>query len=370
MTALRQAIEARSIAPDRLVDAGIDPDRVHALINDAEPTVDELRVLAKALRLPIRELLLGADHVDSHDIKLRTNFGRDISSELEWEGMQATTRARALGNFIGDSALPTFKDFPKTAATAEELAHIVRSNLLGLDDVAPLVEPQVIFYDRVGVVSVLSHYRSIEGASSRAGGAAVMMLASRPHSRMRFTFCHEICHLLVDLGYGDGEVWLDDTVLAPRKDYNFAEEAFANAFAAALLMPAHGVAVALKHFRAENGGPNDGLSATEIMHLARLYGTSLLVSCIRLEALELLPAGAGQTLQASISRDYGSPEKFATAIGLREDPGTDWKYAGRRLISDARTKFVSGEHSLEYISGLTGLSIGEAMEVYRADSYH
>lgn len=364
MTQLRVALAARHVTLERLLQSGLEVARIEALLNDAEPSVDELRKIARVLHLPVRELLVGSEYAAGTVTKLRTNFGRNVSTELELEGAQATDRARLLGEFVSATGLPVFKGFPKSSATAEELSIIVRRNLLDCDDLVALPDLPNLFYDKLGVATVITHFRSIEGASSRAGGAAIVLLASRPNGRMRFTFSHEVCHLLVDLEPEDNEVWLDDAVLSPRRENNFEEEAFANAFASALLLPARGVAKALKNFREIHGGPADGVSTPEILTLARYFGTSFLVTGIRLETLELLPSGATQALQESLTKDFGSPEKFANSIGLPEGEFVDWKYPAKKMLRDFGEKFSDGEFSVEFISGISGLTVAEAMSAY------
>lgn len=59
---------------------------------------------------------------------------------------------------------------------------------------------------------------------------------------MRFTLAHELCHSLVDMHDSEGAAWFDDDVFHPPvADYRL-DENFANAFAAALLLPPDGVA--------------------------------------------------------------------------------------------------------------------------------
>lgn len=363
MTPLRVALSARNVPLERLKQSELAADRLEALLHDAEPSIDELRKIARLLRLPFRELLVDPIAAKG-ETKLRTNFGRNISTELELEAAQATDRARVLGDFIAETGLPVFKGFPKSAATAEELSVIVRRNLLESDDIEPLPNLAGLFYDKLGVATVITHFRSIEGASSRAGGAAIILLASRPSGRMRFTLCHELCHLLVDLEPKEDEVWLDDAVLSPRQDSNYEEEAFANAFASSLLLPARGVAKVLRGFREAHGGPPDGVSAPEILNIARKFGTSFLVTGIRLEAMEVLPSGAAQALQESLTKEYGSPEKFANSIGLPEAAHNDWKYPAKKMFEDFGTRFSRGDYSIEFISGVSGLTLREAMGAY------
>src|SRR5690606_1566247 len=86
MTQLRVALAACKVTFEKLLQSGLEVGRFEALLNDAEPSVDELRNIARVLHLPVRELLVGSEYANGAVTKLRTSFGRNVSTELELEG--------------------------------------------------------------------------------------------------------------------------------------------------------------------------------------------------------------------------------------------------------------------------------------------
>lgn len=370
MTALRKVLAAHSIKRERLVSAGLPTDRVDALWADADPTVEEVRTLSRHLHIPVRELLVSLPEGHRGKLKYRSNFGRSVSDEVEYEGALASYRVKAVSTLVPKSKLPHFADYPKTLAAAEELAKMFRENLLGIGPVQPMFGLSRMLFDNFGIVQLLSKFRSLDGVATRSHGAAIVLLAERHVGRMRFTLCHEVCHLLTDLAADDDEVWLDQDVVHEHRGANFKEESFANAFAAACLLPSRGVAKALKEWRAVNESPTNGMTALEIMVVARSFGTSFDVAGSRLEVLGLLPTGGTLSLKRAISEDYSSPEKFAEHFGLPPDPGEHWDEVALLAIKECENKARAGEVSIERIAELFGISLQDVLVTANESRYH
>lgn len=370
MSALKEVLDARAIPLRRLLSSGLPEGRIGELLRDAEPTVEEVRVLAKHLKLPARELIVGSPK-GGGAFKLRTNFGKDVSSELQFEAAQATYRAKRVAEFCGRTLLPSFAEYPKSLTGAEELAWIFRSYFLGMNIERPLLDLHVLLWDRLRVPAVVGQFRSIEGVSTRMLESAVVLLAPRHPGRMRFTLAHEICHLLVDLDADGAEVWLDDKVVNARKGGDtYLEEAFANAFAAALLMPSSEVAAVLKKWRTRNSSPAEGITALEVMQVARTFGTSFQVAGARLETLQLLRPGGAIAMQRSLDKDFGSPEKFAEEYGLGPLAAVDWAFPARMIMRDLEPSIAHGSISREVAAEVLGLTLEQSMVVGDASRHH
>jgi hypothetical protein len=179
-----------------------------------------------------------------------------------------------------------------------------------------------------------------------------------------------VCHLLTDLAVGSEEVWLDQEVTHERAATSVEEERFANAFSAACLLPPGGVVHAVRSWRAAHESPADGLTALEVMHVARSFGTSFDVAGARLEVLELLPAGATTTLRRAIGEEFASPEKFADHFGLPPDPGEQWDGVARSALTTCVDQIRLGELSIERAAEIFGLSVQDALELSDVGSYH
>lgn len=370
MTALRQAISVRSIRRERLLTSGLSNERIDELLADADPSVDEVRLLARHLHIPVRELLVGPPPDLGGSQKFRTNFGRSPADELEYEGALGSYRAKLAARFVAQSDLPFFADFPKTLESAEQLAQMFRENLLGLDRRTALFGLSKLLFDKFGVVQLVSKFRSLDGVATRISGSATILLSERHVGRMRFTFCHEVCHLLTDLPVGSDEVWLDQEVTHERTSTSVEEERFANAFSAACLLPPAGIAHVIRRWRAAHESPSDGVTSLEVMNVARSFGTSFDVAGARLEVLGLLPVGGATSLKRAIGEEFASPEKFADHFGLSPDPGERWDQVARSAMARCIDRIRSGELSVERASEIFGLSLQDTLEVCNAGRYH
>ncbi|KQW77341.1 hypothetical protein ASC89_19320 [Devosia sp. Root413D1] len=370
MTALKEALAARSVRLERLIASGLSERRIAELLSDADPTVDEVRLLSKHLHIPVRELLVSPPSDARSLQKYRSNFGRSPADELEYEGALGSYRAKLVARLVDVSDLPFFSDFPKTLASAEQLARMFRENILGIDRRSALFGLSETLFAKFGVVQLVSKFRSLDGVATRTNGTAIVLLAERHLGRMRFTLCHEVCHLITDLPVGSDEIWLDQEVTHETAGSSFEEESFANAFAAACLLPPGGVSDVVRRWRATHDSPADGLTALEVMNVARSFGTSFDVAGGRLEVLELLPAGATRSLRRAITEEFASPEKFGDHFGLAADPGEEWNSVARGAMRGCAEQIRAGEISVERAAEIFGLSLQEALEVVDASRYH
>jgi Zn-dependent peptidase ImmA (M78 family) len=160
---------------------------------------------------------------------------------------------------------------------AEQLAATVRAHLdIGPD--APIRDLRVRLEDNFAIrVYVLSQRGRLSAAAfhhTAIGGS--VMLAERSVPRMRFTLARALGHLLANRD----EAMVD--LLDARK--RSPAESFANAFAAALLMPSRGLRERFGSVHSEAGEVSD----IAILYLARTFGVTLKALRTRLEQLKLV----------------------------------------------------------------------------------
>ena len=128
---------------------------------------------------------------------------------------------------------------------------------------------------------------NVSGCLVHSQDGVLMMAVNRAHhpNRQRFTIAHELGHLL--LHASEPSLFVDDMMVHFRvKDRIDPKEVEANAFAAALLMPA-------SFLRADLETPLDPFDEDGVLQLARRYGVSQQALTIRLVGLGLVDGVAG-----------------------------------------------------------------------------
>lgn len=358
MSALLEYLIARGIKRENLAGSGIDSERIEQLYSDAEPTIEEVRTLAKKLKVPARELIVPLRLGVESRAKLRSNFNFVKDDLGYFEAYSLENRLEELSDILNPFAeIPFFVDFPKDGISAEQLAMIFRANLLAIDYNEPLLHlPQLIF-DRLGVVTILFRSRIVEGASYRNGGSAIVAIAERNDIRMLYTLAHELCHLLVDIDNDpNATVWIDEDVFASSARDVRESEFFANEFAACLLIPAGGLVAELKRLRSQADRPEQ-LVAHEIAAIARKFGTSFVVAARRCESLMLLDRGGSAALDAEIQGRFGSAEKFADAFGMPPREKIDWHYPAKAALETLESSLINGDFSVTRVHELLGIKL-------------
>ena len=121
-------------------------------------------------------------------------------------------------------------------------------------------------------------------------GACVALNRRHPEERRRWSLAHELGHFLRDREAGD--------VLDREEGFRSSDpsEVFAQSFAAALLMPAGGVARRFSD-RCRFGGGR--FTSFDLLEMARFYGVSFEAMARRLEEERLLPLGTLERLVES-----------------------------------------------------------------------
>ena len=178
-------------------------------------------------------------------------------------------------------------------------------------------------------------------------GTAVLVNASHPRGRKRFSYAHEYAHALFDR---------DRNIVASSAD-NSSEmmERRANAFAAAFLMPRHGVYDALRrlekglpsrqeqtifdvasggHIEAEMRSParSQRITYKDIAMLARHFGVSYQAALYRLKSLRHVSHTESRQLleQDGFGREYLRALSMVSEVGEPELP----QYWDRELRSE------------------------------------
>ncbi len=358
MTALLSYLIARGIEKEKLFGAGIAPERVDQLYSDAEPTIEEVRTLAKRLKVPARELIVPLRLGVENRAKLRSNFNFVKDDLGYFEACSLENRLEELADLLNPVVeIPFFVNFPKDANSAEQLSMMFRTNLLEVDYSEPLLHLPRLIFDKLSVVTFLFRSRIVDGASYRKHRSALIAIAERNDIRMLYTLAHEISHLLTDIDNDPAAtVWIDENVFTSSANDVRESEFFANEFAACLLIPAGGLVAELKRLRRQADRPEQ-LSAYEIAAIARKFGTSFVVAARRCESLGLLDRGGASILDAEVRNRFGSAEKFADAFDMPPREQVDWQYPSRMALDALEYRLIDGELSATRVHELLGLKL-------------
>jgi Zn-dependent peptidase ImmA (M78 family)/transcriptional regulator with XRE-family HTH domain len=313
--------------------------------------ISEVALVADALGVTLAEVL-GVERKGGLALAARVMAapGQDETASARRRVRQVLEAEAALGDAVGllparPSAAGTavlerirVKGFADvvTAAGGARLAEIVREEL-GLGR-APIGDLPALVERHFGLGAVTWPVgKSVSGLCAHGGDVAVMLISSSfPVGHQRFTAAHEIAHhLLVD----PREVIIESDVFA----VNTPPERRANAFAAALLMPADGLREVV------NDRPVDEAALAELM---REFGVSYTALLYRLAdpAVRLMsPADRDNWLQhapTSVLRAAGDP---APAELTWPD---DARRVPPRLLAAAQQGYQNGRIGLGLLAAL------------------
>ena len=296
---------------------GLLPKRISEIFSGAPPTARELRIIADYLRLPADALLRVQTSLGQSDLRYRKTPRRKPP-------LAAEARTQEVAAFLlRNNVLPRPEvDRLRVDAqlddrrTIERAAEHIRARICKsgerLDPLPDLIDRM----DKAGLAScVVLHDLGVEGASTSLAGAGLIIAAARSFApRMLFTCAHELSHVV--LGHTDSGKWLIDENTIEAFDADNAEERLCNTLAAALLQPAQGVVRLLEAARRQFEIPEDALTATEVLLVARYFGTSFFVAATRLEQLDIAPAGTAVSFERAIKTEHKSLETYAEGLGL------------------------------------------------------
>jgi len=267
--------ERRATAEEIVKLAAFFGKRVHEVVLQAEPLAD----LQSQLRAVAERMHAGDDELDRAIADLQ-QFAEDYR-ELE-QLMNAPLRSklpeeRPLNNLVDPVEL------------AEDAAGEERRRL-GLGD-QPIISLRSILETEVGLRVFYGDLPSpIGGMYAFVMGLGCCMLINRKHppERRRVSMLHEYGHVLVDRH----KPGIDYLVMPGRKPAN---ERFADAFAAAFVMPATSVR---RRFLDVVSSTND-FQVADLCRLAHAYFVSVEAMAYRLEKLGLVPKGRADLLRES-----------------------------------------------------------------------
>lgn len=262
---------------------------------DREPRAEELLALAKKYQVSVHSLLrptaVRVEIVPQFRKKLRsTTVDKDANEALTLLHDIAAAYAeleRVLNKI-------SFVDYPperkigrgRVQQQAEEIAAELRSRLgLGL---GPIPDLEAVLELELGLrIFVRALPSSISGvyAYHPEIGACVVLNKLHPRSRRRWTLAHELAHFMTTR--------LEPSVVFISETRKSPDDVFADAFAAAFLMPSATVRRIFDEYVGAEG-------TFKIRHLilgAKRLGVSLEAFCRQLESLELVRKGMFETLK-------------------------------------------------------------------------
>jgi Zn-dependent peptidase ImmA (M78 family) len=349
--------------------SGIDESRITALAFGADPSMIELRGIASALGSSISDLLLQDDSATQTSVLFRQtiqsrpgnrkiaapigDFSRKVSQSLEiLEEPDALEWIKQLR--------PSRQDY----ASAEEAASGFRELFFEDNHIAPLGDLPSIAVDEAGILLYLVNNSDFEGASTVIDGHAFIFISRRTFApRMLFTLAHELGHIIAHHGeesFAVLDVPGDIQVMRPRRR---AEEGFADAFASCLLLPRHGLGIALKTIRKTLHSTNEQIGDVELLYLSRIFGVSFQVAAKRCEDLGLLPNAGAASLYDNVRKLHGNPEKYATKIGLPERGDIDFPVLPPHLVRDAISGIREGRVSAGRVASILKLNIADIFRI-------
>ena len=331
ITPLARALARSHIRLQDVIALDIDEIRAKALLEGADPSIEEVRKIARRLNQSPRALISAAELQVDPRPNFRLNFGRDQHRQFEAEIL--IRNAVALAPFLHKKEAQRWKleisTEEKVFRSAETLALFCRERILKTNSFDPLIDLERLCVERTSIYVILLPLRKIEGCALSSADCDFIFLARRGDARMRYTLAHEICHYLVDLPTEGA--WFDDEISAPNGVDRLSER-FANAFAAALLLPAAATASALKHFRSRYSAKG-GVSDAEVVFLSRFFGVNFQVAAQRCETLKLLPIGGANALYGSVIKKFKSPEVLADRLGLPPRDAYNWGFGLKAALS-------------------------------------
>jgi Zn-dependent peptidase ImmA (M78 family)/DNA-binding XRE family transcriptional regulator len=160
-------------------------------------------------------------------------------------------------------------------------------------------------------------------------GACVLLNRSHPHARRRWTLSHELAHFMTTRR--------EPSVAMSNSNRKHPDDVFADAFAAAFLMPS----ATVRRMFEEYVGQDGRFSARHLILAARRLGVSLEAFGRHLERLELLPQGTYDSL-----RERGLNEDVVRQVlGTSTTEETQITEPGARLLLLAAEAYESELYS-------------------------
>jgi Zn-dependent peptidase ImmA (M78 family) len=349
------------LSPDEIaIKSRLSSERIRAFLAGEDPTLADLRALARGLKLPLRSFT--SESASKSELGM---LFRQTTSSRPDRGVEAAagfvdaalkllppraTRPEWLSRFRFEQ-----ETYAEAARIADEFRQMLSSDRL--DD--PLTDLPRLVID-LGVILGRLETSRFEGASVIADGYPFVFVSPRFSGRMLFTLAHEVGHLITHHRDLDRSVTFDLAgQIGSFSRYRSQSEFFVNAFASVLLLPARGVGKFLQQVRKTLRIANPAVGDVEILYLSRFYGVSFEVAARRCEDLQLLPSGGAKSLADYLRNNFGGPEKRATSLGLPSRAAVHIPRVSENLLKIAVQKVEQGEVSIGWVTDRLNCSIND-----------
>jgi Zn-dependent peptidase ImmA (M78 family) len=361
MSKVSTYLQALPLSADEIaLKARLPTERVRVILEGGDATLSDLRALSRALKVPLRSF--ASEPPATADLRMlfrsstasRPDRGVEAAATFVQGALQILPRREAPPPWLS-----SFTFDKESYADAARLADEFRSRFVPNAPDDPLVDLPHIITQLCDVILARLETSRFEGASVIADGYPFIFVSTRFSGRMLFTLAHEIGHLLTHHQENRSVVFDRASQIGdPRRQFN-RSEAFVNAFASVLLLPASGVGKFLQNVRQLLHIEQDAIGDVEILYLARFFGVSFDVAAWRCENLELLPPGGAKSLSEHLRDRHGGPEKRASSLRLPERPSIAIPRVSNNLLRIAAEKVKRGDISAGWVTDRFGCSISE-----------
>ena len=307
---------------------------------------DELISLAGLYGRPVSSFVGSRAPSAEFAVQFRTSFNRARTPEAQqalrdgvqqFQGLcedylwlEAITGARSRQSYPSQYETSGFP--PEEAA--EDVAASER-NRLGLGD-GPVLSLREILENDVGLrilyTQVPSRLAGIFASTEELGGC-IAVNSRHPEERRRRSMAHEYGHFLTSR-------FRPELTSLGRPGRLPASERFADAFAAALLMPASGLR---RRFYQISRAADGAVTAAEVCGLANYYFVSVEAMMVRLEELRLLPAGTWERLRDRGFRVREAQEQLGLSPHPHDDATLPLRYRFLAVQAHAEGDLTEGE---------------------------
>jgi Zn-dependent peptidase ImmA (M78 family) len=361
MSKVSDFLRRLALSPDEIaVKARLSPSRIRAILEGEEASLADLRAIARGLKVPLRSFASEAAASSELGLLFRSSTASrpDRGVEAAAGFVQAALEIMPPRNDPPEW-VSSFQFAVETYPEAARLAEEFRSVFFPDKPLDPLIDlPQVISEQGGVIISRLETSR-FEGASALVDGYAFVFVSPRFSGRMLFTLAHEIGHLITHHKSRRSVVFDLATQIGDGRRVHTHSEAFVNAFASVLLLPAAGVGAALQQIRELLEVRAEVVGDVELLYLARFFGVSFDVAARRCEDLELLPRGGAKSLSDYLRDNFGGAEKRAAALRLPPRPNVVIPRVSGNLLEAAAEKVKRGELSIGWVTDRLGCSISD-----------
>jgi Zn-dependent peptidase ImmA (M78 family) len=361
MTKVANFLRSLALSPDEIaVKSRLPSERIRSIIGGEDANLSELRSLARGLKVPLRTFTQSSEVSSDLAMLFRStsaskpDLGVEIASSFVEAAISILSPRSSPPDWLSKFN-PKDDSYDEAARLAENFRLLFMPDRLD----EPLYDLPDILVTLGGVILARLESSRFEGASVVANGYAFIFVSPRFSGRMLFTLAHELGHLIAHHKDPQSVVFDLSSQIGGIRRYRPRPEAFADAFASALLMPPRGVGIALRQIRETFHAGSDEIGDVELLCLARLYGVSFEVAAFRCENLGLLPKGGAVTLADFLKRQHGSPEKRADFLGLPKRPTIVIPRVSQNLLAAAVNKIEDGAVSLGWVTDHFACSVND-----------